>query len=187
MSRFVGPFRQVGHIVRDFDAALRYWTEVMGAGPFYVMRKIQFDNFRYLDKPSPSPCVSLAFGQAGPVQIELIAQHDDVPSGYRDFLDAGREGAQHLAAWFGDHESYDRAYRLLLDRGMFVRHESTGPGPRFSYFSHGDGSYPELELAEALLPSQNGFFDFIAQQSQNWDGRDPVRQFDGTPDKGWEA
>lgn len=182
MSRFTGPIRQLGNIVPDINAALRYWTETMGAGPFYVMRNIRFDNFHYRGLPSDSPCVTLAFGQAGPLQIELIAQHDDLPSGYRDFLDSGREGPQHLASWFADHAGYDLAYQRLLAEGLFVRHESTGPGPRFSYFSRGEGCYPELELAEALLPSQNGFFDYIAEQSQSWDGSNPVRLIDGTPD-----
>lgn len=182
MSRFSGPVRQLGNVVPDINAALRYWTETMGAGPFYIMRNLRFENFRYLGKPAPSPCVTLAFGQAGPLQIELIAQHDDVPSGYTDFLGSGREGPQHVASWFADPAEYDRAYERLLDRGMFVRHESTGPDARFAYFSRGDGVYPELELAEALIPSQNGFFDHIAQQSQGWDGSNPVRLFDGSPD-----
>lgn len=182
MSRFAGPVRQLGNIVPDINAALRYWIEKMGAGPFYVMRNLRFDNFRYRGQPAPSPCVTLAFGQNGPLQIELIAQHDNVPSGYTDFLSSGREGPQHLACWFDDPVAFDTAYQQMLGRGMFVRHESTGPGPRFAYFSQGDGIYPELELAEALIPSQNGFFDHIADQAKRWDGSNPVRQFDGTPD-----
>ena len=182
MSRIAGPVRQLGNIVHNMDAALHYWTETIGAGPFYIMRNMRFENFRYRGQPAQSPCVSLAFGQAGPLQIELIAQHDDVPSGYRDFLNSGREGPQHLASWFSDPAEYDAAYQRLIDAGMFVRHESTGPVARFSYFSKGDGIYPEVELAEALLPSQNGFFDHIAQQSVGWDGSNPVRLPDGTPD-----
>jgi catechol 2,3-dioxygenase-like lactoylglutathione lyase family enzyme len=180
MSRHVGPVRQIGNVVRDFDGALRYWTETMGAGPFFMAREIRFENFRYMGRPSPSPLVSLAFGQAGPLQIELIAQHDDTPSGYRDFLDGGREGPQHLASWFADHDSYDRAHRTLGELGMFIRHESTGPGPRFAYFSGGDGVYPEIEIAEALLPTLGGFSEMVARASEGWDGRDPFRRLDGS-------
>lgn len=182
MSRFAGPLRQLGNIVPDMNAALRHWTETIGAGPFFVVRDIQFENFRYRGQPAPSPRISLAFGQAGPIQIELIAQHDDTPSGYIDFLARGLEGPQHLASWFGDSAQFDAAYQRLHDRGMFVRHENVGPGPRFAYFSAGDGIYPELELAEALMPEQNGFFDYIAAQSVDWDGSNPVRLFSGEPD-----
>jgi catechol 2,3-dioxygenase-like lactoylglutathione lyase family enzyme len=183
LSRFIGPIRQVGHIVSDLDASLRYWTETVGVGPFFVSREIRFEGFRYMGRPAPSPCVSLAFGQAGSLQIELIAQHDDTPSGYRDFLDAGREGAQHLAAWYADGAAYDEAYRRLSAQGMFVRHESIGPGPRFAYFSGGDGIYPELELAEALLPMLGGFADNVARASEGWTGADPIRGLDGAPER----
>jgi catechol 2,3-dioxygenase-like lactoylglutathione lyase family enzyme len=182
MSRFVGPTRQIGNIVHDIDEALRYWTETMGAGPFFVNRRIRFDNFRHHGVESPSPLVSLAFGQSGAIQIELIQQHDDVPSGYRNFLDSGREGAQHLAHWFDNSGDYDEAYQRLLEQGLFVRHEGDSSGVRFAYFSKGEGIYPEIELAEGLLPRLNGWFDYIAKASVGWDGSDPVRQPDGTPE-----
>jgi catechol 2,3-dioxygenase-like lactoylglutathione lyase family enzyme len=181
MSRFIGPIRQIGYVVHDLDAWLRYFTGTVGVGPFIVAREIRIGNFHYMGAPAASPCVSLAFGQSGPLQIEVIAQHDDLPSGYRDFLDSGHEGAQHLAAWFADNDSYDRAHKRLRDQGLFVRHESTAE-PRFAYFSRGDGVYPELEIAEALLPWRPRIADYLAQQSEGWDGRNPVRALDGTPD-----
>jgi catechol 2,3-dioxygenase-like lactoylglutathione lyase family enzyme len=179
MSRLVGPVRQIGHVVRDLDAALRYWTETLGVGPFFVARDMRFQNFRYMGAPAPSPCVSLALAYSGPIQIELIAQHDDTPSSYRDFLESGREGAQHVSTWFADKASYDRAHRKLRDKGMFVRQESTGPDVRFAYFSQGDGLYPEMEISEALLPSLAGLNDLAIQQAEAWDGRDPIRPLPG--------
>lgn len=184
MSRFAGATRQLGNIVTNIDEAIAYWTQTMGAGPFFVVREIRFENFRYRGEVSPSPLVTLAFGQSGPLQIELIEQHDDKPSGYLDFLNSGREGSQHLAYWFDDTGAYDATYAILVAEGLSVRQESVGPGPRFAYFSRGDGLYPEIELAEALLPSQNGWFDAIAQASIGWDGTDPVRAPDGSPDRG---
>jgi len=177
----VGPARQVGCIVKDIDAAIAYWAGTVGAGPFFIMRRIKFDNFRHLGQPAPSPEVSLAFGQFGQLQIELIEQHDMTPSGYRDFLEGGREGPQHMAFWFSDPAEYDRVHHELARKGMFVRHESTGPGPRFAYFSQGDGIYPELELAEALLPGDN-WAEMIAQASMGWTGEDPIRLADGSPE-----
>lgn len=106
--------------------------------------------------------MTLAFGQSEDVQIELIQQHDEARSGYQDFLDSGREGPQHVAFWFDDPVRYDAAYRRLIDEGLFVSHEGAGGGARFAYFSRGDDCYPEMELAEPLLPNQNGWFEFIA-------------------------
>jgi hypothetical protein len=37
MSRFFGKVCQNGYVVRDIEAALKHWTEVLGVGPFYPM------------------------------------------------------------------------------------------------------------------------------------------------------
>ena len=34
MSRFLGEIRQFGYVVDDIEAGMKYWTEVMGVGPF---------------------------------------------------------------------------------------------------------------------------------------------------------
>lgn len=179
MTGYREQARQIGMIVPDFDAALAYWTEVMGAGPFFVTRKVKFDNFRYRGESAPSPTVSLAFGQLDTMQVEIIAQHDDLPSGYRDYLGSGKQGPQHMAHWFASHEDYDRAYRQLLDLGYTVRQQGGGMA-RFSYFSAGEGQYPEIELAEALLPELDGWADRIKAASVDWDGSAPLRNPDGT-------
>ena len=38
-----GQLRQAGHVVRDIDEAMAYWTQVLGIGPFFVMRRVQVD------------------------------------------------------------------------------------------------------------------------------------------------
>ena len=43
--------------------------------------------------------MSCAFAQAGPMQIELIEQHTDGPSVYRDMFPAGTGGFHHLCYW----------------------------------------------------------------------------------------
>jgi hypothetical protein len=178
MSRPIGPIRQTGFVVQNLDAALRHWTETLGIGPFHVAREIRFADFRYRSEAAPSPLLSLAFAQAAGMQIELIQQHDDTPSGYRDFLAGGRTGLQHSAAWFAEPEAYDFARRTLILRGMRIRQESTRPGGRFAYFSAGEGVYPELEISEALVPPHDEFVALVARQSLDWNGDDPVRAID---------
>lgn len=38
MSELFGPIGQLGFVVADLGAALRYWTETMRVGPFFVFR-----------------------------------------------------------------------------------------------------------------------------------------------------
>jgi len=37
MSRIWGPVRQNGYVVRDVEAAMKYWTDVVGVGPFFYL------------------------------------------------------------------------------------------------------------------------------------------------------
>jgi catechol 2,3-dioxygenase-like lactoylglutathione lyase family enzyme len=179
MSRIIGPIRQVGHVVRDIDKAMAYWTETLGIGPFYVMREIRMTNFHYRGQPSPDIVLSLAFGQSGDVQIELIQQHNDVPSAYREFLSAGREGVQHLSPWFDDAAEYDAARAAMIDRGLTLVHETRHEDgtPRFVYFETGTPEAPLIELSEALLPAARIVPDTVAAAAKGWDGSDPVRTF----------
>ena len=179
--QLLGPPRQIGLVVPDFDAALEYWTTVMGAGPFFITRKVQFENYRYRGQLADAPTVSLAFGQFGAMQVEIIAQHDDLPCGYNDYLHSGARGPQHFAHWFADRASFEQAGRELCDRGFKVRHAG-GDAIRFAYFSLGDGIYPEVEIAEALSPMAGDWVKQIADAHVNWDGSAPLRTADGTPE-----
>lgn len=131
MSMWFGPARQIGFVVRDLDRALRCWTETLGVGPFFVTRNYTPDNYRYRGKPSPGPLMSFAFGNSGDLQVELIEQHDDRPSVYREFLDAGREGFHHVSAWLRRAE-YDATLARLRAEGAVIGHEG-GTDFRFAY------------------------------------------------------
>ena len=37
MSRIFGAVCQNGYVVRDIDAAMKHWIEVMGVGPWYYI------------------------------------------------------------------------------------------------------------------------------------------------------
>ena len=101
MSRIFGAITQNGYVVRDIHAALKHWIEVLGVGPWFLSEHVPFDTFSYKGQPSKAD-VAIALANSGPLQIELIQQHNDAPSMYRDFLAAGREGLQHLAYWTDD-------------------------------------------------------------------------------------
>jgi catechol 2,3-dioxygenase-like lactoylglutathione lyase family enzyme len=102
----LGPAVQLGFVVRDVEAAMRHWIEVLGVGPFLFLEK-------GTGRPAPQSFfrkepvhveMRLAFGFIGDVQIELIEQVNDAPSPYREFLESGREGLQHFGFWVHDCE-----------------------------------------------------------------------------------
>ena len=172
-----GGIRQIAMVVRDAESTLRTLTGTLGIGPFYVIRDYVPDDFRYRGNPSPPPRLTLAFAQSGPVQVEVIQQHNDVPSAYAEFLASGREGCQHVAAWFSDRSAYDAARDDLLARGWPLVHENgdRSAGPRFAYFATDLPGALMLEIAEALVPASRPFVEMIAQAGASWDGSDPIR------------
>ena len=136
MSIIYGEIRQIAFVVKDIDTAMAYWSETLGVGPFFIKRHISFDNYVYREKAIPSPIISIALANSGNIQIEIIAQHDDVPSIYKEFLDSGNQGLQHVSAWLTCTE-FDERKRDLAERGYEMAQECSiaSSGVRLAYYS----------------------------------------------------
>jgi catechol 2,3-dioxygenase-like lactoylglutathione lyase family enzyme len=172
MSRIFGEPRQNGYVVRDLEAALRHWTQVLGVGPFFYFEHVPIEDFRYYGAPSPID-VSIALANSGALQIELIQPRNDAPSMYRDFLAAGREGLQHLAWWT---ESFDADLARLEARGYRVAQSGAiGPDGRFVYLETELHPGTVVELSQVSGP-KGRFFAHVAEAARSWDGREPVRR-----------
>ena len=108
MSRHFGQIRQAGYVVPDIEAAMDYWSRVLGVGPFFYNPKVPIRNYRYKGE-SYEPHNSVALANSGPLQIELIQCRNAVPSMYKDFTDAGHSGLQHVAYWTSAHDAHPPA------------------------------------------------------------------------------
>ena len=152
-------------------------TCTLGIGPFFVVRNTAILDYFYRGQPSASPILSIGFAQAGDVQVEVITQHNDVPSGYQEFLGAGRGGCQHLAVWLDSHEAYWSARSSLVDAGLTLVHESRSrERGRFAFFTCETLGTCMVEIAEGLTASAKPVIEMVAAASVDWDGRDPVRE-----------
>ena len=172
MSRIFGPVRQNGYVVRDIEAAMRHWVEVMGVGPWFYIDRVQTDWFRHRGADSAVE-MSIALANSGDLQIELIQQRNEAPSLYKEFLDAGREGLQHLAYWTTD---YQRLYDRALGLGYTVGHEGQigGPQGRFAYFDTEAHPGTVIEISD-ISGGKGAFFDHVRKAAETWDGSDPIR------------
>jgi catechol 2,3-dioxygenase-like lactoylglutathione lyase family enzyme len=179
MSRLFGSVRQIAFVVRDVEQAIRYWTETLGVGPFFVLRKLTPDTFRYRGRPSPPPTLTIAFGNSGDLQVELIQQHDERPSAYRDFLASGREGLQHVSSWLTRTE-YDATLARMTAAGAVVAHEGAmaGGGVRFAYFATDAVTAGGImyEIADVAEPQVYPLMQMIADAARSWDGSEPIRE-----------
>ena len=178
MSRFFGEIRQVAYLVPDIEAAMDYWTGVLGVGPWYYNPRVPIRNYTYRGERY-EPHNSVALANAGGLQIELLQTRNDVPSMYRDFLRAGHRGAQHVAYWT---ENFDADLERAEEAGFRVcMSGEVGDKGRFVYFEEGaahPGAHPGsvIELSEVAGP-KGKLFKLIRDAAVGWDGREPVRAF----------
>ena len=50
----LGDIMQLAFVPSDFDAAVRHWTEVMGAGPFFLLPNVSLPGGRYRGVRTPN-------------------------------------------------------------------------------------------------------------------------------------
>ena len=163
-----GPPGQIGYIVNDLESAAQKWTDTIGVGPWRIIEHAPFSGFTYNGASSDVDAgIALAF--MGDVQIELIQQHNDTPSMYRDLLDSYGEGAQHICFYPQD---YAAALAGAVEAGMEIGQEGDIWGVRFSYLRGDAGRVIELaQLPEQIHAGrQRGINEAAA-----WDGTDPIR------------
>ena len=103
------PFFQIAWLVDDLDAAVQQWLS-QGVGPFYLFPHAPLVEFHYRRSPSTVD-FSVAIAQYGAMQIELIQQHDDRPSQYRDSFAPGQSGFHHMARLTTDIDADLEMYR----------------------------------------------------------------------------
>ena len=166
-----GEYRlfQLGFVVEDLLTDAARWASVLGVGPFHVT-PTRISRATYRGAPSNVE-VQYALAQAGPVQIELIKQHCDRPSIFRDVFAKGESGFHQLCTVSMDYDSKVAQYAQL---GYELTGEITNPGRRVAYFdTFGDFRF-YLEVVEHS-PALVKRWDRIARTCAEWDGRDPVR------------
>jgi hypothetical protein len=172
MSRIFGPVRQNGYVVRDIRAAMDHWVNVMGVGPWFYIERVKTDYFRHRGQDSNAE-MSIALANSGDLQLELIQQRNDAPSMYKEFLDAGHEGLQHVAFWT---TTYQQLYDRALSLGYRVGHEGQigGEQGRFAYFDSNAHPGSVIEISD-ISGNKGRFFDHIRRAAATWDGADPIR------------
>lgn len=93
MKNAMNTILQIAYVVEDLQASMQHWARHMGVGPFFTIEHMPIHGAMYRNQPS-NPDLSYGLGFSGSVQIELIQQHDDRPSIYREIL-AGRSSGYH--------------------------------------------------------------------------------------------
>lgn len=168
----LGEVMQLAFVPADFDAALRHWTETMGAGPFFALEHVALEDLKYRGRPSDID-FSMALGYWGDIQIELIRQHNDAPSIYKAWRDEGREGLHHVCILTDD---MDEARAVAAAAGAEVVQEGRlAGGGSVIYVDPGGGSGGLVEILQRTEGGQ-ALFAMMREAARGWDGSAPLRR-----------
>jgi hypothetical protein len=136
-----------------------------GRRSFFVAAHHRADRFLYRGQPIEAD-VSYAFGYSGTTQIQLVVQHDDLPSIYHEMFPSGG-GLHHVASLVADH---DDARQRLLDQGHALACELDANDIHACYFDcrASLGCYVELHsLTDRIAVT----FARWQRAHEQWDGQ----------------
>ena len=158
---------QNAYYVNDIDAAIDRWHRAWGLGPFFVRRHLVLPTVSYRGSPTTLD-ISAAYVQAGPIQIELVTQHDDTPSAFRTMFSAGQEGFHHVAMVPDDYAATLRHYQEL--NFPVITELKTAAGRGAAYI---DTRAMLGHMVEVYLPSNSltQLYEQVADAAKTWDGQ----------------
>ncbi len=164
---------QIAYVVNDLDSALEHWTGTMGVGPFFVMENLEIISPQYRGKPTDIE-FTIALGYSGTMCVELIKQHDDTPSVYRELLQRAPDGGFHH--WGVGTEQFDDDVARYQSNGHDLAFCGTvAVGDRYAYMDTQESLGGMVELIK-LTPVVRELFGNLEAAALNWDGTDPVRR-----------
>jgi len=171
-----GAIHHIGYVVDDLRTGVERFGAAFGAGPFFGMEHIAFDEVTFRGEPAVYDHSS-AFGQWGPIIVELTQVHDAQPAGLRRSLISPGAGVGHVA-WLAD--SLEDEISRLGAAGLVPFHTGrTGPASAVWFDGRPVFGHPVevLRRSEELLR----FYAMVHEASVRWDGTDPLRIMTGPP------
>lgn len=166
----LGDIMQLAFVPSDFGAAIRHWTGVMGAGPFFLLPNVSLPGGRYRGEPS-DPVFTMALGYWGDMQIELIRPENDAKSLYRG--EYGVADVLHHVCVLVD--SIAAARVRCEDIGAEIIFEApVGDTGGVIYADPGTGPGTLVELLEPQAGTRE-LFAMMRDAAKDWDGSEPLR------------
>ena len=162
---------QMAYVVKDIRKSMAQFTEQLKVGPWFLRERSSFAKQFYRGQPTTVE-VSLAMGFAGSTMVELIQQHNDVPSVYRETIAKRGYGFHH---WGVASDRFDETVTSYLAQGYEIGFAAEPmPGVHVAYVDTTANLPGMIEIIE-MTPSVEAMFTSYYQASIGWDGGNPVR------------
>ena len=110
----IGGIIQIAYTVPDIEKAVRSYAQDLKLGPWFLRGPLQARKPVYRGNPQKLE-LSIAIAYSGHVMIELIQQHDEQPSVYRELIDRQGYGFHH---WGIASDRFDDDLRGYAERGF---------------------------------------------------------------------
>jgi hypothetical protein len=160
------------YVVENIEATVGRLAEQLGAGPFFLVENVPFENVTSRGEPAEFVHHS-AFGHCGGGPIELMEIVRLVPERIERHFSGARPAVHHVA-WAVPQASVEDLRRELEDRGL--------PEYLSAQLAEIDSTLHDASAAlghdiEIHVDSQGlrDFFQLVRAGAQGWDGSDPLR------------
>jgi len=166
-----GVIYQNAYVVDDLDKAIDHWVTNVGAGPFFVRRRVDNLELEYRGKKSTID-IDLALGQAGAVQIELIKVYSENPTVYTDMYPKGSGGGFHHVGMFA--KDFDAAIKAYQKRGFDIGMKGMFGNTPFAYMDARSELGFFLEFHEDTEEIRS-VYKMVADAAIGWDRKEKTR------------
>lgn len=170
------PISHISYQVQDIPSAVDTWVEVFGAGPFFLLEHIAFERVEHFDDlhPRGAPAVwdhSAAFGQWGPIAVELQQIHTIAPTRTLGPKIVGRGTAPNHVAYIAEDPEGESARLQGLGLPKFL----------FATFGPVEITFHDVPMFGHAIEVHRkcdfivSFFETIADAADGWNGDEPLR------------
>lgn len=157
------------YVVGDLREACLRFHRIYGLGPFLVRPHRSLVKTWYRGKETPGLDFSVAFVQSGDLNIELIEQHDNGPSAFRDMFKKGDQGFHHQAVFCANYQAEKQAF---VAAGFDIAAEfEVMPGNFHCCVDARPALGHMIELYTDCKPVRD-MYALVRKASEEWDGKE---------------
>lgn len=166
-----GGIIQTAFVTDDIRRSMADMTRLLGIGPWFLFEDFQIDELQHRGAPADFH-ITLALGNSGHMQYELIQPLDQQPSVYRETVEQRGWGFHHHGIGARDFDAACEGYRAAgFEMALYG---VVAVGARAAYFDTSSPAGGMIEVIEMTSVVEE-LWNTIRLAAATWDGTEPVR------------